>query len=67
MIGSALLAAGGEKYLKRQAITNPTAFMSLLGRTLPKELTGKDGTPLVPLLPGSITVTVVRPKTLTKS
>lgn len=35
-------------YLKLQATENPTAFMSLLGRTLPKELTGEGGQPLFP-------------------
>lgn len=35
-------------YLTQQAQTNPNAFLSLLGRTLPKELTGGDGTPLFP-------------------
>jgi hypothetical protein len=35
-------------YLREQATTNPNAFMVLLGKTLPKELTGKDGDPLYP-------------------
>ena len=35
-------------YLREQAVSNPTAFMSLLGRTLPKEMTGEGGKPLYP-------------------
>lgn len=35
-------------YLTDQADKNPTAFMALLGRTLPKEITGGDGKPLFP-------------------
>ena len=27
---------------------NPKAFLSLLGRILPKQITGKDDTPLIP-------------------
>jgi hypothetical protein len=37
MILCALDAAGGEDYLVRQASENPTAFLSLVGRVLPKE------------------------------
>lgn len=47
MIHQALDESGGVKYLKLQAINNPTAFMSLIGRIIPSvvknELTGKDG------------------------
>jgi hypothetical protein len=39
---------GTVGYLRQQAQTNPTAFLSLLGRTLPKELTGGGGEPLFP-------------------
>ena len=35
-------------YLTQQAQTNPNAFLSLLGRTLPKEITGGEGQPLFP-------------------
>ena len=38
MILNALEAAGGETYLQRQADDNPQAFLSLLGRTLPKDV-----------------------------
>ena len=43
MILAALDAAGGAEYLFRQAKQNPVAFMSLLGKLLPTQLTGKDG------------------------
>lgn len=54
MIRQALDEAGGVKYLKEQAHLNPGAFMSLVGKTLPKEVTGKDGGPIE----GSVTVRV---------
>lgn len=54
MIRQALDKAGGVDYLARQADENPAAFMSLVGKVLPKELTGKDGGPIQ----GSLTVTV---------
>lgn len=38
MISNALVAAGGEKYLKKQAKDNPPAFLALLGKTLPKDV-----------------------------
>ncbi len=38
MILGALDALGGQAYLERQAIENPVAFMSLLGKILPTEL-----------------------------
>lgn len=36
---------GGVEYLKEQAKANPTAFLSLVGKTLPMTVggTGKDG------------------------
>lgn len=46
MIRGALDKAGGIDYLARQAEENPAAFMSLVGKTLPKELTGANGGPL---------------------
>jgi hypothetical protein len=54
MIRQALDKAGGVDYLTRQADENPAAFMSLVGKTLPKELTGRDGGPIE----GSFTVKV---------
>lgn len=38
MILGALDDAGGQKYLKLQAIENPTAFMGLVGKVLPKDI-----------------------------
>ena len=40
---AALDAAGGAEYLLRQTDENPVAFMTLLGKLLPTQLTGKDG------------------------
>jgi hypothetical protein len=38
MIRGALDDAGGQKYLAAQAIENPKAFLTLLGRILPKNI-----------------------------
>lgn len=38
MVLSALDRAGGEDYLATQAAENPNAFMSLVGKTLPREI-----------------------------
>lgn len=35
MILGALDDAGGQDYLRRQSIENPTAFMTLIGKVLP--------------------------------
>ncbi len=43
MIIGALEAKGGVKYLMRQAEENPVAFMGLVGKVLPLQLTGADG------------------------
>lgn len=43
MVLGALKDAGGQKYLAVQARENPNAFLSLLGRCLPKDLTNSDG------------------------
>lgn len=43
MILGALGKAGGEKYLLGQAKTNPNAFLSLVGKVLPMQVTGRDG------------------------
>ena len=43
MVLGALEDAGGQKYLAKQAVENPGAFMSLLGRCLPKDITNSDG------------------------
>jgi hypothetical protein len=47
MILAALDAAGGAEYLFRQTKQNPVAFMSLLGKLLPTQMTGKDGGPIL--------------------
>lgn len=46
MILGALSDVGGQKYLAKQAEKSPRAFLSLLGRVLPTEVTGGDGAPL---------------------
>ena len=38
MILGALDEAGGQKYLVQQAAGNPTAFLALLGRVLPRQV-----------------------------
>ena len=47
MIVGALAAKGGEKYLALQAEKNPAAFMALVGRVLPLQVTGEGGGALV--------------------
>jgi hypothetical protein len=43
MILQALNGAGGVTYLQKQATETPTAFLSLVGKVLPMQVTGKDG------------------------
>jgi hypothetical protein len=38
MVLNALRNVGGEAYLQAQAEANPGAFMSLVGKTLPKDI-----------------------------
>jgi hypothetical protein len=40
MIRTALDGAGGADYLQRQAIENPTAFLGLVGKIVPKVIDG---------------------------
>lgn len=49
MILGALDDAGGQKYLAQQAIENPAAFMTLIGKVLPKDLNigGQSDNPIV--------------------
>ena len=47
MIVNALHGAGGEEYLKRQAEKNPAAFLALLGRVLPLQVSAPDGPILI--------------------
>lgn len=58
MICAALDQVGGIDYLARQAEENPKAFMSLVGRVIPVQVTGENG--------GALTV-VVRDYTGRKS
>jgi hypothetical protein len=46
MVLAALDKAGGEDYLVEQAQKNPTAFLTLVGKVLPLQLTGEDGGPV---------------------
>ena len=39
--------AGGKDYLARQAKENPQAFMTLLGKVLPTQITGDPDNPVV--------------------
>jgi hypothetical protein len=40
MILNALAKAGGEQYLVDQAESNPKAFLTLVGKVVPLQLTG---------------------------
>lgn len=46
MVLSALDQSGGVSYLVEQASTSPAAFMTLLGKVLPTQLTGDAAAPL---------------------
>lgn len=46
MILQALETKGGADYLARQADENPAAFMTLIGKVLPLQLTGENGGPI---------------------
>jgi len=46
MILQALDKAGGEQYLVEQASKNPVAFMTLLGKVLPLQVSGEGGGPV---------------------
>lgn len=52
MITQALANKGGVKYLEQQADLNPVAFLGLVGKVLPMQVTGEDG--------GAITVQILR-------
>lgn len=43
MILEALGNAGGVAYLQKQADASPAAFLTLVGKVLPLQVTGKDG------------------------
>ena len=46
MILQALDDAGGQQYLAEQASKNPVAFMTLLGKVLPLQVSGEGGGPV---------------------
>ena len=48
IILAAVEAGGGDMvaYLKKQAETHPSAFLTLLGKVLPMQLTGRKGEPV---------------------
>jgi hypothetical protein len=46
MVITALTGVGGPDYLMRQAEQNPVAFLSLIGRVLPLQVTGENGAPI---------------------
>lgn len=48
MIQGALNDVGGRDYLAAQARDNPAAFLTLVGKTLPKEIVGSGGGDLIP-------------------
>lgn len=50
MVIRALDAVGGADYLQKQAEENPNAFLILVGKVLPLQVTGADGAPLIPAL-----------------
>jgi hypothetical protein len=47
MILGALDKSGGERYFVEQASKNPAAFMTLIGKILPFQLSGEDGGPVM--------------------
>ena len=47
MIIGALNAKGGQEWLEHQADENPTAFMTLVGKILPLQVTGEADGPVV--------------------
>jgi len=57
MVLGALSEAGGQSYLVEQSKSNPTAFMTLVGKVLPTEITGANGKDLTiawPLAPSKM-------------
>ena len=43
MIVTALNNVGGVEYLEKKAETHPQAFLSLIGKVMPTQVTGVDG------------------------
>ena len=46
MVLGALSDVGGRDYLAARALDTPTAFMGLIGKILPTQLTGENGAPI---------------------
>ena len=46
MVLAALAGVGGEQYLMRQADENPTAFLTLVGKVLPLQITSDPDQPV---------------------
>ena len=46
MVLGALVGVGGQDYLERQALENPSAFMTLVGKVLPTQLVGDRDNPV---------------------
>ena len=46
MVLGALDRAGGEEYMLEQAKNNPNAFLTLVGKVLPTQITGPNGGPV---------------------
>jgi len=46
MVLQALDESGGVEYLKQTAIDNPSAFLTLVGKVLPLQVTGENGGPV---------------------
>lgn len=59
MILDALEQAGGVQYLAEKAESHPQAFMTLVGKVLPLQVTGENGGPVE--LGGEVTFRIVRP------
>lgn len=47
MILGALSDAGGQDYLSKQALENPTAFLTLVGKVLPLDVNNNHGGQIV--------------------
>lgn len=61
MILAALDRAGGERYLFEQAKQNPNAFMTLIGKVLPTQITGD---PNAPVAISEIRETLIDPRSV---
>lgn len=46
MITQALDEAGGVEYLKEAAISHPAAFLALIGKVMPIQVSGEGGGPI---------------------